>query len=279
MRSNRVSLLALAMVSAACLGAADPTPPFKLPVNPPPATPEPSAVTTLEAGQVFVIQREADFRIYEGVKGLVSIKRKVLLKGQSHTIDGVFVDGKGEQEEREYVGTEKGLYLAIIRPKKDGATDVILAPRLATEDWETRLPLTVKMGKGPQPPTPKPPEPKPVDPAPIPVAGLRVLIVYESADLPKYTPQQNGILFGAKVREWLNANCVVGPDGKTREWRMWDKDVDTSGESKLWQEAMKRPRTSTPWVIISDGTKGFEGPLPANVDDFLALVGKYKGDK
>lgn len=117
----------------------------------------------------------------------------------------------------------------------------------------------------------------PMPPAPIPEPGLRVLIVYETADAGKMPPAQQNILYGQQTRDYLNQKCVVGPDGKTKEWRIWDKDVATGSESQLWQTAMKRPRASTPWLIVSNGTTGFEGPLPATVDDFLNLIKKYAG--
>lgn len=125
-------------------------------------------------------------------------------------------------------------------------------------------------------PGPKPPEPTP--PAPIPVDGFRVLFVVESSDASKLTAAQLAILTSGEIRTYLNSKCVVGPDGKTKEWRQWDKDVDTSAESQLWQAAMKRPRSSLPWIVISDGKTGFEGPLPATIADTLAILKKY-GDK
>ncbi len=115
----------------------------------------------------------------------------------------------------------------------------------------------------------------PVDPAPIPVAGLRVLIVYESAEATKLPAAQQSSLYSQGMRDEFNAKCVVGPDGKTKEWRIYDKDVAMGGESKLWQDAMKRSRASVPWVVVSNGVAGFEGPLPGTVADMKALLAKY----
>ena len=124
------------------------------------------------------------------------------------------------------------------------------------------------------PPGPNPPPPPP-GPSPIPVEGFRALIIYETSELSKMPAAQSNILYAQSVRDYLNAKCVVGPDSKTREWRIWDKDVSTDAESKLWQDAMKRKRDSVPWLIISTGKGGFEGPLPANVDETLVLLKKY----
>lgn len=128
----------------------------------------------------------------------------------------------------------------------------------------------------PTPPTPPTP-PVPPTPPPIPQEGLRVLILYESAELSKLPAPQQLVLASQSVRDYLNGKCVVGADGKTREWRMWDKDVDASAESKVWQEALARPRKGVPWIIVSNGKDGFEGPLPASVDETLALLKKYGG--
>ncbi len=56
---------------------------------------------------------------------------------------------------------------------------------------------------------------------------------------------------------------------------MLDKDTDVSSLAAHWQAAMKRPRGSLPWIVVSNGTTGYEGPLPANLDATTALVLKY----
>jgi hypothetical protein len=129
----------------------------------------------------------------------------------------------------------------------------------------------------PTPGPPVPPGPTPPTPVPIPGDGLRVLIVYESKTLPSLPKGQISALYSATVREYMNTHCAKGPDGKTAEWRCWDADVDASGEPAIWQDAMKRPRTSLPWVIISTGRTGYEGPLPATADDLLALLKRFGG--
>lgn len=138
--------------------------------------------------------------------------------------------------------------------------------------------VTVQVGKvtpGPKPPNPPdPPDPKP-DPAPIPEAGFRVLFIYETADLGTYPKEQQAALTSQEIRQYLNAKCVLGPDGKTPERRFYDKDVDLSGESKLWQKAMQRPRGPMPWLIVSNGSTGYEGPVPANIAETLKLLKKY----
>lgn len=129
---------------------------------------------------------------------------------------------------------------------------------------------------GPVPPGPIPPVP-PVPPGPQPIPGseFRVLIVYETRDLGKMPKAQELILYSDTVRSYLNSKSPLGPDGKTHDWRIYDKDVATDGESKLWQDAMKRPRASHPWIAISSPKGGFEGPLPYTVEETMALLKKF----
>jgi len=129
----------------------------------------------------------------------------------------------------------------------------------------------------PIPPVPPDPDPKP-SPAPIPFPGFRALIIYETSELGKLPQGQLDVLYGIEVRSYLARRCVKGPNGTTPEWRLWDKDADTSGESKLWQDAMKRTRASVPWLILSDGKIGFEGPLPSSIPEMMTLLKKYGGE-
>lgn len=129
----------------------------------------------------------------------------------------------------------------------------------------------------PPDPTPPPPPVPPPSPAPIPVAGFRVLIVEDVNKRKDMPPAQLAILFDKSVRDCLDSKCIVGPDSKTKEWRIWPVGVDATAESKLWQDAMKRERKSHPWLIVSDGKTGWEGPLPASVEETLNLLKKLGG--
>lgn len=143
---------------------------------------------------------------------------------------------------------------------------------------------TVVLGSpqpGPTPPGPTPPGPTPPGPTPTPDVvpivepGFRVLIVYDEAKKKDMPVEQFSILGSQEVADYLNAKTVDGP--ATKEWRVYPSTQDVSRESKIWQEAMKRPRTSLPWIIISDGSKGYEGPLPKNIQETLTLLRKYGG--
>lgn len=137
----------------------------------------------------------------------------------------------------------------------------------------------------PKPPTPKPPEPKPPEPAPIPDAGFRVLIVYEASDATKYPRGQVNFMNSTSLEAYCRMKCPV-VNGQP-ERRIWDKDTDTANAAKVWQDALKRATTkatSYPWIIVSNGKTGYEGPLPYNPTDHtdlspgLNLLKKYGGE-
>tara|TARA_R110000803_G_scaffold114775_2_gene183191 strand:- start:1699 stop:2628 length:930 start_codon:yes stop_codon:yes gene_type:complete len=110
---------------------------------------------------------------------------------------------------------------------------------------------------------------------PIDLPGLRVMMVVESAELPNLPRQQIEILFSEKVRMYLNQRCELGKDG-VPEWRVMDPDTIFPEECDLvWCKALKRDRDSVPWVVISNGKTGYEGPLPNTSDEFIELVKKY----
>jgi hypothetical protein len=103
-------------------------------------------------------------------------------------------------------------------------------------------------------------------------------MVYETSIIQKLPPAQSAVLFSKKVRDYLDAKCARGADGRTPEYRIWDQDIDTTAAGALWQAAMKRERKSLPWLVVSTGKSGYEGPLPATVDETLALLKKYGGE-
>ncbi len=176
---------------------------------------------------------------------------------------------------REYDPDPRKIRLRLLAPAstKDGMYDLIaIAVKGGKLSEFARCVLVV--GKGPDPtPPPDPPDPSPVV-VPLPVKGA--LIIYETAEATKMPEKQQQILYGQTVRDYLNSKCVVEADGKTKAWRIYDKDISTDADLKVWQDAMKRPRNSVPWLIVSDGAKkGFEGPLPADVESAITLFKKY----
>lgn len=116
-----------------------------------------------------------------------------------------------------------------------------------------------------------PPKPKP-DPKPKPSDGpLRVIFVYETGD--SYTTAQQAVLFGDKVRVYLDANA--------KGWRRFDKDVDATNErdadlKALWA-ASKGKVTAVPCVVVASGASADILPLPADEAAAIELFRKYGG--
>jgi len=147
-------------------------------------------------------------------------------------------------------------------------------------DWDkkqrVRAVNVVVVGPRP-PPTPDDDDPKPPAPdqePPIDGDGLRVLIVYESSELNRLTADQRDIFYGQTVRKYLTANCVQ--QDRYSEWRILDQDTSFVDAGSRWVKALARPRTSLPWILISNGKTGYEGPLPATASETIELVKRFK---
>lgn len=162
-------------------------------------------------------------------------------------------------------------FRAKVIPVKDG--------KISGKATDLRHTLVIGTPKPPVPPGPEPPGPNP--PPPIPAPGFRVLIIEDAANRTKLSTLQQNILFDRGIRDYLNNKCIMGADGKTREWRIWDKGVDASAEGAVWTSTLKRQPAADklPWIIISAPEKnsGYEGPLPADVNSTLELLKKYGG--
>jgi hypothetical protein len=135
-------------------------------------------------------------------------------------------------------------------------------------------PVDPTPGPGPNPPAPNPPAPNPPVPAP---GQISVLIVDNVDDYgkPEYAPYL-AVLNSSAIVNYLNAHCAKV--GSTPEWRHWDQSTDVSHESQKWQDAMKLPRASLPWIAITNGKTGYSGPLPKSEAETLALLKKWGGE-
>jgi hypothetical protein len=150
-------------------------------------------------------------------------------------------------------------------------------------DWEkkardkTSWIVTIE-GKVPDvKPDPKPDDPpKPpdeTDTAPIPnLAGLKVLLIYESGDLP---PKVN-IKVDPEVTGWLSTNTT--PENGWVGWRVGDPESGVPEGAMHWEKMLSLPRTSLPWLVINNGTnnRGYSGPLPADSAKTLELLKRFK---
>lgn len=129
-----------------------------------------------------------------------------------------------------------------------------------------------------------PPGPKPDGPPDVKPDGglkaLRALVLVEEHEAAKLPAGQRAILWGKASHDKLNAVTPVGPDGKTREWRIWDQDVDAAGDDAKWAAAAKRARAAKgyapPWVLLFDGeADAYSGPLPKDAAAWSALLDKH----
>lgn len=100
--------------------------------------------------------------------------------------------------------------------------------------------------------------------------GLRVLFVDESKD-----GKLADVTADKAVREYLDSHCVKVAGQP--EWRAFDPDRNTEHDGKIWQDLLKRERKSLPWLLVSNGRKGYEGPCPVKPAELLPILKKYGG--
>ena len=183
---------------------------------------------------------------------------------------------RGDSERKQHFFEAKPYEWAIIEAKAQGSEIVVVNRNGANKEQDPpeevdRILVVVGQPVPPPEPTPTPPQP-----TPIPGDGFRVLIVRETKDLSNLPASQVAIFSAREVREYLNAKCVL--EGNQRAFRIWDQDTDVSREAQHWQDAMKRKRDSLPWLLVTNGKEGYEGPLPKDVPEMMALLKKYGGN-
>lgn len=172
---------------------------------------------------------------------------------------------------REYDETPGQVTLRLI-PFKEGTYKIVAYTAKGDVPSEPAV-CVVKTGgePGPNPPGPNPPPSPPVP------SGLRVLVVYESAELSKLPATQTAALYSAAVRDYLQTHCVMDAAAGNRAWRIWDKDADVTNVSPEWKAMMAAKRESLPWIVIQGEKSSYSGPFPQTAVDVLALLQKYGG--
>lgn len=210
------------------------------------------------------------------------IKTIPIPKGQSYS--GWLVPTGKTQFEWVTIEPNKDINRLLVIGSANGSATVIWH---AVVNGESEIVAAFKFDVGKPRPPPPPPDIDPdVDPI-LPGKGFRVLIVRETKDLAGLTPQQIAIFSATEVRQYLNQKTVL--EGNQRAYRIWDKDTDISRENEDWKIAMNgvlngdparkiSKATSFPWVIITNGKDGYEGPLPKNVDEMMAKLKQFGGN-
>ena len=110
---------------------------------------------------------------------------------------------------------------------------------------------------------------------PVSDPGLHVLIIEETEERGKLTEDQRAVLASVPMNTFLDENCTK-INGKP-QWQVWDKDTDITREADKWQTAMQIERPSLPWLIVWNGSRGTQGPLPETVEDAKQVISKYGG--
>jgi hypothetical protein len=110
-----------------------------------------------------------------------------------------------------------------------------------------------------------------------------MLVLREMDGTSQLPPQQAAIFTSSAIVGWVRDNMVKDTDGKPMA-RTLDDDYTASQLSNLpatlrnaYPDVVKEAAGRLPWVAISDGTTGYSGPLPATIQDMMALLNKYGG--
>lgn len=243
--------------------------PKATPIITPPIQPQANAPARVGADELYVAESDKDCILFDSPEGVLRVTEFV----GPITVRAKFaVNGNGDYETRTYSGKT----VWIVEAMQTGRAELIIA-ELGVRDAKKAFRRTIDANKGPRPP----PEPEPPGPTPVPIpdAGLRVLIVFESGPDANPLPKQAVIVNSKTLRDYLKGVCVREELSLYKAgFRMWDQDQDPKGDpyEKVWSAAMARKRASVPWICISNGVAGFEGPLPASVTDTINLIKKYE---
>lgn len=96
--------------------------------------------------------------------------------------------------------------------------------------------------------------------------GLHVLIVADKTNLPR---AQETAIACDELRGWVSDHHAL--------FHVWAPNQDTTSEAPEWQAAMKLPRESDPWLIVSQkGKPNFNAPLPADTKALMEVLRKYE---
>ena len=167
---------------------------------------------------------------------------------------------------------------ALVWITRTVTVDGIEGQLLAGPPQEFNESFTVS-GKPPPKPKPDPepgPDPEPEGDSPFAESGLRVLIIYEVDDVAGYSKEHRSQIYGKELRQWAMANCVKASSGST-EFRCLDDDVVSGPNAdQKWSQALRRPRSQLPWLVVGNGKSGFEGPLPKTLAETTALLERYR---
>lgn len=108
-----------------------------------------------------------------------------------------------------------------------------------------------------------------VSSAPFPTDKLSVLIVEETEDRDDLPTSQVSAIESAVWRGY-----VLEKGGNVR---VLEPEAKLSNEDPWVAPALAVKRDSVPWLVISDGKRGYSGPLPENLDGLMAKLREIGG--
>lgn len=228
----------------------------------------------------------------------ITIEKKLVVEGVT---DPVFVgstlvlpaESKLVVKEAVKISIDSSYKFSDILVKKDGVSVPVSGTELLFSDpgtYEVNVVLfdpdkgikrgaeTVKIGGTPNPPpgpgpTP-PPEPGPAEK----IDNLSVLVIYESADLPKYTISQRSVIQSTDLQGYMNKTLPRDTNNQPL-WRVLDKDVTFPATCDTtfckWMGTLDKSKL--PMLVLGNKDKiVFQGPLPEDVEVVKSLITKHK---
>jgi hypothetical protein len=228
--------------------------------------------------------------------GQITIEKKVVVEG---VVDPVFVEGKlvlpadtklvvkdaikvavdSTYKFSDILITKDGVNLETTSPEsyftdpgKYEINVVLFDPDKGIKRGQETIVLGVpKPGPGPTPP----PGPGPSDEK---VDNLSVLLIYESADLPKYTISQRSVIQSTDLQMYMNKTLPRDTNNQPL-WRVLDKDVTFPATCDTtfckWMGTLDKSKL--PMLVLGNKDKiVFQGPLPEDTELVKALIAKHK---
>lgn len=160
--------------------------------------------------------------------------------------------------QRAFMRGEGGKQIAFSSGKNAGPIVVILAT--VNGDMPRLYQRTIQVGKA-EPPTPPTPPPNP--PLPPNAKAAWAVVIRESGE---QTPDQAKIFYSDQLRTILPHPLQVV-----------DKDVAQGAFAPF--AALARSGGKLPWLVLTaeDGTIVWQGPLPATLDETVAILKQHGG--
>ncbi len=113
-----------------------------------------------------------------------------------------------------------------------------------------------------------------VEPPPPVVGPVAMLIVENVKERDELPQDQRDVLASPRIRQYLRDHGrAAGKDALRIYW----EGMEAETAPPFWREGFARPRTRTPWLVITNGRAGIEGPLPADETAVLEILKRFGG--